>query len=401
MRNNVYISVGTPIKISSDSNNDVNDVEMLNLHEKILAIDVGKGTEDIYLFEPDQNLENGIHVIRPSRANLLRKQLDIQLPRLTNLYFHGTIMGGEPWHIPLYKIAQNSNRKVIMTSKSAKSLRYKLDQVTSRGVIVQDPLPRIDQKGKLFETYDIDFAWIDQFFRGLDINIFETTDIVLIACQEHGYPGPESISVRQFRIQEMYQRYLEINPYLESLMFHQNEIPKFAWRFQANVERTRQYFPESQIFVMDSSPAVILGTMLDPIIPSGVKTIINIGNGHTLAMILNETWEVLAIWEHHTGQFRSDPTELDEYLEKLFETRLNQKFVLEHGGHGYYQRISKIPESAAKQIVAIGPNRSLLQDSRFKNAISWVHPLGSMMLAGPAGLLKTYEARINKGERVV
>ncbi|MFW9854994.1 MAG: DUF1786 family protein [Candidatus Thorarchaeota archaeon] len=396
MRNYVCISFGTPIKISSGSNNYVIDLEMLNLHERVLAIDVGKGTEDIYLFEPHQNLENGIHVIRPSRAYLLRKQLDMQLRGLTNLYFHGTIMGGEPWHIPLYKIAQNPNRKVVMTSRSAKSLRYKLDQVTSRGVIVQDPLPKMDENSKRIETYDIDFEWIDQFFRGLDINIFETTHVLLIACQEHGYPGPEPISVRQFRIQEMYQRYLEKHPYLESLMFHQNEIPKFAWRFQANVERARQYFPGAQIFVMDSSPAVILGSMLDPIIPSGAKTIINLGNGHTLAMVLSKSWEVLAVWEHHTGQFRSNPTGLDEYLEKLFTSQLNQEFVLEHGGHGYYQRITKIPESAAKQILAIGPNRSLLQDSRFKDAISWVHPLGSMMLAGPAGLLKTYEARIKK-----
>lgn len=366
---------------------------MLDLHERILAIDVGKGTEDLYYFEPNQNLENGIQVIRPSRAHLLRKRLQAQLNDSTNLYFNGTVMGGEPWHIPLYQIAQSPDREVIMTPQSARSLRYKLEQVTSQGVVVQDQLPAGDKDTVRIETFDIDFDWIGHFFRGLEVDIFDTTDVLLIACQEHGYPGPEPISVREFRIQEMYRQYLDRSPYLESLMFHQDEIPGFAWRFQANVERARQFFPNAQIYIMDSSPAVILGSMLDPVTPTGVKTVINLGNGHTLVMILDEKWEILAIWEHHTGIFRSNPAKLDAYLKKLFSNRLNHKFVLQHGGHGYYQRVPEIPATAAEHIVVLGPNRSLIQSSRFNDAILWVHPLGSMMLAGPAGLLKTYEAR--------
>ncbi|MHA2224942.1 MAG: DUF1786 family protein [Candidatus Hodarchaeales archaeon] len=363
---------------------------MLELNEKVLAIDVGKGTEDIFYYNPERKLENSVQIVKPSRAHLLRQQLDNHLRKDYDIFVKGTIMGGEPWHIPLYKIAQTPGRDVIMTPEAAHSLRYDSDQVTHRGVKILEKLPyNLYSNVVTIESYDIDYQWYGKFFKGLEIDIFSECNVILIACQEHGYPGPNGGSAREFRMKECYQRFLDSSPELTSLMFERSEIPDFAWRLKANATLAQQFFPSSKVFVMDSSPAVILGTMLDPIVPEGEKTVINIGNGHTLVMILDQNWKVLAICEHHTGNLTT--SKIDTLLEKLFSNKLSNELILRQGGHGFYQRIPEIPINATENIVVLGPNRKLLQESQFFNFITWSHPLGSMMLSGPAGLLKTYE----------
>ncbi len=366
-------------------------LKMLQLDEKILAIDIGKGTEDIFYFEPNKRLENCIQIIRPSRAQQLRRNLDSQLITNSNILVDGTIMGGEPWNSPLYKIAAIPNRNVIMTPTAAYSLRYNLDQVKSHGIKIQNNLPDKNSSYYRITTSDIDFRWYEQVFSGLDIDIFHDCDVVLIACQEHGY-DKDGGSAREFRMRKLYQNHLEESPFLTNLMFTQDEIPDFAWRFQSNADLAKEFFPNSKILLMDSSPSVILGTILDSTCPDGIKTVINIGNGHTLVMVLNSQWEILAIWEHHTGNLIRNG--LDVYLDTLFSNKLTNEFVLQHGGHGYYQRARIIPEEAKDQIVVVGPNRDLLSNSKFKKSIHFAHPLGSMMLSGPAGLLKTYEYKI-------
>lgn len=365
---------------------------MLDLDENILAIDIGKGTEDIYFYQPHQRLENGVHIIRPSRAQILKRILNQHLNSNYDLLVDGTIMGGEPWHAPLYKIAQMPNREVIMTPKAALSLRYNLDQVKTRGVKIHDQLPSKDQQHHFyFETFDVNFHWYEKIFQELDIEIFDECDTILLACQEHGYTGSRNISPREFRLLECYQRFLDKSPVLTSLMFERSKVPTFAWRLKANTDLAHKFFPNSKIFIMDSSPAVVLGTQLDPTVTDGIKTVINIGNGHTLVMVLNNEWEVLAIWEHHTGGLTT--TQMDDFLVKLFSNKLDHLSVLKQGGHGYYQRIPSIPDEARETIVVIGPNRDLLRRSKFSKSILWAHPLGNMMLSGPAGLLKTYEAK--------
>jgi len=302
-------------------------------------------------------------------------------------------MGGEPWHVPLYKIAQMPNREVIMTPNAAFSLRYNLDQVKIRGVKIHDQLPSKHHGDYFhFETFDVNYPWYEKIFQELNIDIFDECDTILLACQEHGFTGSRDISPREFRMFECYQRFLDKSPVLTSLMFARTEVPDFAWRLKANTDLANDFFPKSKIFIMDSSPAVVLGTQLDPIVTDGIKTVVNIGNGHTLVMVLNNNWEILAIWEHHTGGLTT--IHIDEFLTKLFSNKLDHATVLKQGGHGYYQRVSDIPDEAAETIVAIGPNRDLLRGSKFSKSILWAHPLGNMMLSGPAGLLKTYEAKV-------
>ncbi len=368
---------------------------MFTVDQKILCIDIGKGTEDVLFYDPKwKNVpENCIQMVKPSRAQILDAKLaKFREKKIGDVHAWGRIMGGEPWHKHVYAIAQDPNRSVYMTPSAAKSLRYDLDDVASRGVSIVDTLPESPPNSTLIiETKDVDFEWYIRSFKGMDVDLQNDCDVILLACQEHGNPSKKGVSIRDFRMKFYYYHHLSKNPRLSSLMFHDDEVPEEAPRWKANVEAAKEIFPDANVYIMDSSPAVILGTIIDPTLPKGPRTIVNIGNGHALAMILDESNEVIAIWEHHTGGLT--PERLWMFLDELFNNEMNHEDLLRRGGHGHYQR-EEIPKEATRHVIVLGPNRRLLSPGKKGDrTVYWAHPMGAQMLSGPVGLLKTYEEK--------
>ena len=72
--------------------------------------------------------------------------------------------------------------------------------------------------------------------------------------------------------------------------------------------------------LMDTGPAAIFGASLDPccIEPA---IIINFGNGHTVAALLDEG-KITAIFEHHTSQL--DPEKLANFCGKAMRRNLEE-----------------------------------------------------------------------------
>ena len=60
---------------------------------------------------------------------------------------------------------------------------------------------------------------------------------------------------------------------------------------------------------------------------------VNIGNGHTLAGIIDDG-EIIALMEHHTHQMSSG--KLDDLLERLSNGTLGFDEIYDDGGHGCY-----------------------------------------------------------------
>ena len=102
--------------------------------------------------------------------------------------------------------------------------------------------------------------------------------------------------------------------------------------------------------LMDTGPAAIFGASLDPrcIEPA---VIINFGNGHTVAALLDEG-KITAVFEHHTSQL--DPEKLTTFVEKLCDGTLKNSEVFEDGGHGAY--IKSVPDTIRSMLVT-GPRR--------------------------------------------
>ncbi len=358
-----------------------------------MAIDVGKGTEDVLFYQEGIPVENSIQMIVPSTAQILAKQISNINERPVRI--QGELMAGEPWHKAVYEISEADPDGVIMTETAARSLRYVLDQVRSKGVkIVKDQ--DIDKyTGPLVSVADINWERIFQILQASEINVSDIKK-VLLCCQDHGEPEDPKQSTRDFRMKTVYKN-LEIRGRLEDLLLETDSIPNNLPRLKSIAFSALKAIPhlnDKDIFVMDSSPAVILGAVS---YVNDFELIVNVGNGHTLAAILNDKL-VEAIYEIHTGGINLD--NFTENIRRLAKGDLSHEEALKSGGHGVFVR-NKIKMKPADidnlfPMSVIGPKRDIIQSLNMK----YVNPGGSMMMAGPIGLLRAYHYKIGKDFKV-
>jgi len=343
----------------------------------ILSIDVGKGTEDVLIIDPNAEgpIENAIQLVIPSTAQLLTNRLQTASG---DWFFKGYIMGGEPWNRLVYEHA-DANR-VVMTADAAMSLRYDPDQVTSHGIEIAELPP---ESVTIFHTRDINFNRIEAMLHGSDIAI-EEIEYVLLACQDHGRPDDRKRSTRDFRMKTIYNQ-LDQRGRLEDLLLRSDHIPSYLPRHQAIASSVLDQFDHlnsDQVFVMDSSPAVIAGA-----VTTGRQIIINAGNGHTLVMFLNDGI-VETVYETHTGGVTQE--KILKNIKLLLKNELSHEQSLQQGGHGVYARIihGEYELDDYLPILVIGPNRSLFKNGEL---FTYVHPMGNMMMAGPLGLVRSFQ----------
>jgi len=142
------------------------------------------------------------------------------------------------------------------------------------------------------------------------------------------------------------------------------------------MQALREQKPDA--LVMDTGPAAILGALQDPLVKEHADkgvTIVNAGNGHTLAFtILGE--EICGVFEHHSGSL--NPETLQMYLRKLENGSLTNEEVYNDHGHGAAVHRSMKPTLTA----VTGPKRKHLLPGAYQAA-----PYGDMMLTGCFGLL--------------
>jgi len=347
-----------------------------------LGIDVGQGTTDILLWDPEHSLENSMQLVIPSASKRLAQEVELIEG---DIFCHGAIMGG----IPLVKALKNkikAGSKVYMTPESAMSIRYHLDFIRDLGISIVDSSQEVPLDTKKIRTTDFRFDWILEFIQNA-IGYDPEINGIGIAVQDHGLHKKEEYA-RETRLQ-FYKEQLDQSPNLKNLAFRKSVPDRFP-RLQAALKEKNRFFPDAEHYITDTSPIAILGALYDDEIRLKVqnkaKTVINFGNGHTLVCVLDAQDNVVAFFEHHTGRIK-DPKKFDNYLDELFEERLDSKAVLDDLGHGSYY-LNSIPLSATENIIAIGPQRNLGKSSKYK--ISFANPGGSMMMAGPIALVKSF-----------
>jgi uncharacterized protein (DUF1786 family) len=358
---------------------------------KILTVDIGTGTQDIFLYDSRLDIENGYKLIVPSPTLMVKRRMRqaAQVGRAVALT--GRMMGGGPstWGADAHLRA---GLAVYATPDAARSFNDDLEAVRAMGVTLlsEDEVLRLPQAVERIEMRDFDFAAIARAFAHFDVGLSDLTALA-VGVFDHGNAPPD-VSDRKFRFDYLDGRIRAAawrtdsrHPAaaLSTFAYLSAEIPAIMTRLQAVAVSAANV--DAPLVVMDTAPAAVLGATFDPHIRRRQQVIAaNVGNMHTLAFRLGEQG-VEGVFEHHTGFL--DCARLDELLSALADGSLRHEQVFGAHGHGallYSDRPLRFPQDDFG-VAVTGPRRSLLAGSALRPYFA--APFGDMMVAGCFGLL--------------
>ncbi len=372
---------------------------------KILTVDIGTGTQDIFLYDSNLDIENGFKLVLPSPTMMIHRRLKQSLPSRRPILLTGHQMGGGPsaWAIEEYARA---GIPVYMTPSAATTLNDELDKVEALGIkiVSEDEVESLRLKVESLELKDFDFELISKTFHdyGVSLNDLEA---IAVAVFDHGN-APAGVSDRQFRFDYLDERIREKNS-LTSFAFLSSDIPQIMTRLQS-VADSAQNLP-CPLVVMDTAPAAVLGANFDPTVTTRKQKIVcNVGNFHTLAFRLGEKG-IEGVFEHHTGEI--DLPKLESLIRRLADGSLKHEDVFDDMGHGALMYSQDVFEFGKDDfdVVVTGPRRSMFaltpalsRKEREHLRPYFATPFGDMMIAGCFGLLAaTAEILPNVTESVV
>ncbi|NTU54698.1 MAG: DUF1786 domain-containing protein [Anaerolineales bacterium] len=384
---------------------------------KILAVDIGTGTQDIFLYDSNLDLENGFKLVLPSPTMMVHRRLKQALPARTPILLTGHQMGGGPsaWAIEEYARA---GIPVYMTPSAATTINDELEKVEALGIKIvgEDEVKGLTSKVERLELRDFDFSLISKTFKDYGVSLDDLSAIA-VAVFDHGN-APAGVSDRQFRFDYLDER-IRAHPHsgagnsLSSFAFLSSNIPTIMTRLQAVADSAGEL--PCPLVVMDTAPAAVLGATFDAqlnfqnannsSLPTRREMIVcNVGNFHTLAFRLGDGIE--GVFEHHTGEI--DLPKLEGLIRKLADGSLKHQDVFDDMGHGALMYTDKVFEFGKGEfdVVVTGPRRSMFMDSASLLAKKRGHtltgtrasslrrlrpyfavPFGDMMIAGCFGLL--------------
>lgn len=354
---------------------------------KVLAVDIGTGTQDIYLFNTQLALENGFKLVVPSPTMIIHNKIKRATQRQEPVLLSGVTMGGGPsaW------AAENHVRAglpIYATPSAARSFNDDLEKVKETGIqiVSEDEASRLPEAICHIELRDFDFPAIASALNQFGVSL-EGLAAIAVAVFDHGNAPPD-ISDRKFRFDYLDERIRNKNR-LSAFAYRSDQIPASMTRLLAvkrSFEADAASIPDAvPLIVMDTAPAAVLGATYDPVLRRQPRLIIaNVGNFHTLAFRLGPTG-IEGVFEHHTGLL--DQNGLDHLLQKLADGSLTNQEVFGDHGHGaliYHPEPLRINESDFG-VAVTGPRRSLLSNSALRPYFAV--PYGDMMIAGCFGLL--------------
>jgi uncharacterized protein (DUF1786 family) len=338
---------------------------------RILAIDIGGGTQDIVIYEEGKSPENFIQLVLPSPTSIVADRIKKITAAQKGLHLSGTIMGGGRC-VRAIKKHLKAGFPVTAEEEAAKTVKDDLERVKNLGIVIKDSPPEDYQ---VVETKDVD---LETLRKVLELYHTDLPQEVAIAVQDHG-EAPPGMSNRNFRF-EHWKSFIQGGGMIYNLAYL--TPPDYLTRMKA-VKKT-----VPQALVMDTCSAAILGSFEDELVQSKLEesvVLVNIGNQHTFAALVNGE-RIYGIFEHHTRLL--DSQKLFALIKKLRRKELTHEEIFADGGHGCYIAQDS-PESDFNFVGVTGPRRSLAQGLGFH----MVNPHGNMMVAGCFGLIEAAKNR--------
>ena len=337
---------------------------------RILAIDVGAGTQDILLWEADQPMENCVKLVLPSWTTILARQVRKATQERRPVYLTGNLMGGGPI-VSAMKRHLQAGYPVYATPRAALTIRDNLDQVRDRGytVIEAGEGPPDPAEAVTLRTRDADLEVLEAALAAFDVTLPET---VAIAVQDHG--ECMAGSNRQFRFQ-LWRQFVDGGGQMIDLAFR--EPPPCYTRMLA----VQQDAPGA--LVMDTGSAALWGILEDERAAAHREEgfiLVNIGNQHALGVLLKGE-RILGLFEHHTGLM--DGGKLHGLVDCFRAGELSNEQVYADNGHGATIHSDYVPGSGFDFVAVTGPQRQMADGLGY----AFAAPYGDMMLTGCFGLV--------------
>lgn len=334
---------------------------------RILAIDVGAGTQDVLVSEPGREPENCPKLVLPSQTQVVGAKIRAATAAGRAVHLAGPLMGGGAAS-DAAKEHLATGLPLTATPSAARTLHNDLERVAAMGVVLRDEPPA---GATVVRTGDVDLEALAAALAPFGVALPET---VAVAVQDHGYrAGAGNNEVRFAYLQGL----LEADGVLRRMVYR--EPPAGMTRMAA----VRQAIPG--VFLMDTGAAAVLGCLGDPVVAEAAghvgAIIVNVGNMHTFATLVRGD-RLYGLFEHHTGGITAEI--IGELVERLRTGVIDAaQFREEFDGHGAALDPAYREVGPFSFVAVTGPNRRLARPLGYHEAA----PHGDMMLAGAFGLV--------------
>jgi uncharacterized protein (DUF1786 family) len=359
---------------------------------RILAIDIGTGTQDIVLFDSSREPENCFKMVMPAPTQIYAAKIRQATAERRSLALRGKLMGGGPVSSAI-EAHLNSGLPVYAEAQAARTMNDDLDRVRAIGVHVMAPGDRFPAGAVVLDLKDLDLDSIGTALSAFGLK--PEYDGLAVAALDHGNAPPE-VSDRVFRFQHIQRITSQAcvcaqgSPDLGLLAFAYlgGELPGYLTRLRAIAESAPAELP---LVLLDTGAAASLGALQDPEVRRHRNLVlVNVGNMHTLATHV-ENGRLAGIVEHHTH--RLTPAVLADYVVRLAEGTLTHDEVFADHGHGCFVAQGIFRSTVRPFVSVTGPRRGMLARGLRGAQLApgspyYAVPHGDMMTAGCWGLIR-------------
>ena len=345
---------------------------------RILAIDMGTGTQDILLFDSDKPVENSPKMVLPSATEIAARRIRRAQREGRRLMLTGTVAGGGPCHWALEDFLR-AGGEAFATPVAAQTFDDDLSRVEAMGVRVvsEDEAPA---EAVVVELKDLDLDAIRTALAAFE----EPGDFdgIAVGCLDHGAAPPDT-SDRTFRFDHLRRTVAARNDLL-AFATSPGELPEYLTRARAMVAPAVR---EAPTVFMDTGPAAALGALHDErVAAEPERLVLNLGNMHLLGFHLRGR-QVASLFEHHTGEVTAG--QIVGFAERLATGDLTNEEIFTTKGHGAYHADRGLVSDRMPPLVAVtGPQRSKIRESAL--APYFAAPFGDLMISGCFGLLRGF-----------
>ncbi|HXH23307.1 MAG TPA: DUF1786 family protein [Dehalococcoidia bacterium] len=354
---------------------------------RILAVDVGTGTQDILLFDTAQPVENSVKMVMPSPTQIAARRIRRATEQGRPVLLEGTIAGGGPCAWALEEHVR-AGLAAFATPEAALTFDDEIEKVEAMGVrLVSDDEARGTDAERVV-LRDLDLEAIRRALAAFDAD--GGWDAVAAGCLDHGN-APPGYSDRLFRFDHL-RSVVERENDLRAFAFLPQELSEYLTRARSMVRCLPEGLPA--VF-LDTGPAAALGALEDPVVRrAGRQVVLNLGNMHALAFHLQGE-RIVSLYEHHTGEMTTE--QIEDFTRRLVEGALRHEEVFGSKGHGAFyagpdREVEGQGGSGDMPLVAVtGPQRSRLRGSALRPYLAAPH--GDMMISGCFGMLRAFAYR--------